>query len=99
MIYKRPRKVNLQRYGVVSSELRAKILKRDKYKCALCNSKKPLQIHHIIRFADSVMLRDNPENLISLCRTCHNKIKNQEHIYVDLLRMKINANSKNNGRK
>lgn len=50
---------------------RKAILKRDNYTCASCNSKVPLDVHHItyIRFGNELN-----EDLVSLCRECHQAI-------------------------
>lgn len=45
------------------------IRERDNYLCQLCNIKKGMQIHHI----DYNKKNCNPENLITLCRSCHSK--------------------------
>ncbi len=62
------------------------VKKRDKYTCCMpdCHSKKRLQVHHILRWADCPTLRYEPTNGITLCKCCHEKIKNQEHIYIEL---------------
>ena len=65
------------------------ILKRDtvnyrKYatdKCAICGSTKKLQVHH----KDEKRTNNHPENLITLCNSCHSRIhsKNLETIFAD----------------
>jgi len=51
-------------------DLRKAVLKRDKYQCQLCNSKKDLQVHHKTydRFG-----YENLDDLITLCKVCHEK--------------------------
>jgi len=70
-------------YDPIFDEIRKYILKRDKYKCQICSSKKRrfLQIHHIICWADSPSLRYEKTNLITLCGYCHSKkvTKNENH--------------------
>ncbi len=39
--------------------------------CAVCDSKKKLQVHHIIPFAEDKSLELEPSNLITLCSRCH----------------------------
>jgi 5-methylcytosine-specific restriction endonuclease McrA len=58
---------------------RAEILKRDGYKCANCSRTEDLEIHHR-RYVYSIARRAylNPweyfdEELLTLCRTCHQK--------------------------
>lgn len=48
---------------------RKAIYRRDGYRCALCDSTKYIQLHHIIpRGAGGT---DHPHNLITLCADCH----------------------------
>ena len=49
------------------------ILYRDGHKCRLCGSKRKdsvLEVHHKVRLIDGGS--DRPENLVTLCSTCHN---------------------------
>ena len=48
---------------------RKAIYRRDGYRCALCDSTKYIQIHHII--PRSCGGTDHPHNLITLCADCH----------------------------
>ena len=50
------------------SERRA-IYKRDGYRCALCDSNRGLQIHHIMKRSQGGS--NSPHNLITLCWVCH----------------------------
>jgi hypothetical protein len=58
----------------VNTHLRHLILKRDNWKCKNCEVElgniSLLEIHHI----DHNTNNNNPKNLITLCRKCHNKI-------------------------
>ncbi len=57
--------------------IREYILFRDKHKCQYCKGKskdKVLNVHHI---RSRKIYGDRPNNLIALCRTCHNKIHNE----------------------
>jgi hypothetical protein len=63
--------------------VRADVLKRDKYRCRVCGRKGPkrgglatLHVHHIERNPDGID-GDAPENLTTLCRSCHNWIHQQ----------------------
>ena len=48
---------------------RKAIYARDGYRCALCDSKKNIQIHHYLtRGAGGT---NHPHNLITLCADCH----------------------------
>lgn len=56
--------------------IRLKIKQRDKNKCRHCGTKEkdlkqPLQVHHIVPYR--VNLDNSPENLITLCSSCHSK--------------------------
>jgi hypothetical protein len=62
----------------VSAQLRDKarkeypsILKRDRYKCILCELNDKLNIHHIIPISQNEDLVSEHTNLITLCETCH----------------------------
>ena len=48
---------------------RKAIYRRDGYRCALCDSTKYIQIHHIIPRGSGGT--DHPHNLICLCADCH----------------------------
>jgi 5-methylcytosine-specific restriction endonuclease McrA len=56
--------------------LRAAILRRDKYQCQICKRYGKIteakEVHHIKHFEDYPELATDPDNLISLCRACHN---------------------------
>jgi len=69
---------------------RKDIRKRDRYKCQWpgCASKKRLEVHHIKRWADNPALRYSINNGITLCRSCHRRIKgNEEHYELFLLKI------------
>ena len=52
--------------------IRAKILKRDKYKCTVCQSSKNLHVHHTYYYDKMISPWDYPcESLIVLCSKCH----------------------------
>ena len=53
---------------------RKKILKRDNFKCTVCESTKELEVHHTFYYSD----RPNPweypdKSLLTLCDECHLK--------------------------
>lgn len=54
----------------VSNELRKAIYKRDHYQCALCDSPRGIQIHHVMKRSQGGS--NSPHNLITLCMYCHN---------------------------
>ena len=55
----------------VSYALKPEILRRDNFKCALCESTNNLAMHHIIPVAVNITLIATFSNLITLCKTCH----------------------------
>lgn len=48
---------------------RKAVYRRDGWRCALCDSTKYLQIHHIIKRSQGGS--NHPHNLITLCSDCH----------------------------
>lgn len=55
-----------------NAKLRSEIRKRDNHMCAICKKRMwLLDIHHI----DENKQNSDPENLISLCRSCHAKVR------------------------
>ena len=48
---------------------RKAIYRRDGYRCALCDSTKYIQLHHIITRGQGGT--NHPHNLITLCADCH----------------------------
>lgn len=62
-------------YNYITGEewdvVRKKTLKNANYKCQKCGEKKKLDIHHIVPFA----INGNNNNLIALCRSCHQKVE------------------------
>lgn len=53
----------------ISPQVRAKILKRDRFRCRHCGSREELQIDHIKPWAFGG--GEHPSNLQVLCRTCN----------------------------
>lgn len=64
-------------------EWRKKVRARDKNCCQWphCANKKKLQVHHIHKWADFPGLRYNINNGVTLCKTHHDLIKNDEDSY------------------
>jgi hypothetical protein len=55
------------------------VLCRDKHTCQLCgNTKGNLHVHHVIWASQKG--GDNPENLITLCAKCHEKVHRHEKV-------------------
>lgn len=64
-------------YGFANTK--AYVLDRDNYICQHCNGKSKdsrIHVHHIIFRRNGGS--DEPENLICLCKTCHDKLHNDE---------------------
>lgn len=55
-----------------------------------CLCKKNLQVHHIRPWSKNPLLRYDPNNGITLCRTCHKRITGSEHIYAQMLEEIVN---------
>lgn len=55
--------------------LRAAVIRRDLFRCVMCNASgyvTGLDIHHADpKGMGGSKILDHPENLVSLCRTCH----------------------------
>ena len=48
-----------------------KVKIRDKKRCQQCGTNKNLTAHHIQKVADHPELRFEPNNIITLCKSCH----------------------------
>lgn len=61
-------------------QARIVVLTRDKHRCRACGSVHGLDVHHVV--LRSLGGSDEPENLIALCRGCHESV----HGHVLILR-------------
>jgi len=72
--------------------LRRSIRERDKYSCQLCGAlqgDKSFCVHHIDYKKDN----SNPDNLITLCNSCHSKTNNKyRKEWIKIFTNKINGN-------
>jgi predicted restriction endonuclease len=70
---------------------RKKIYARDKHSCQWpgCNKRKSLQAHHILKWSEFPGLRFHIDNGITLCRTHHESIKNNEEAYINFFNQLI----------
>lgn len=59
------------RDDTVVRKWRSKVIANDNGCCRHCGSTQELHAHHIIRWADESILRINPANGMTLCRSCH----------------------------
>lgn len=74
-------------------QFRLNVLKRDKFTCQMCNSKKRrLNVHHIIKWSSAASLRFDTSNGITLCSGCHKKINGKESHYISLFNEIIRRN-------
>jgi 5-methylcytosine-specific restriction endonuclease McrA len=81
------------RYG----EWRRQVKQRDGRKCQFpgCPHKGGyLQIHHIMKWSDFPHLRYEVNNGITLCKKCHDLIKNRENDYVHIFHNIVRQNSR-----
>lgn len=53
----------------ISNKTRKLIYRRDHFRCALCDSDRGLQIHHVVLRSQGGT--NYPQNLITLCWKCH----------------------------
>lgn len=91
----RRRALNRRNYDKAYLEIRAYVMKRDRHRCQFTNCEnRATQVHHIVRYADAPALRANRMNLISLCKGCHDKIKNKEKIFAPIFMMKVVENQR-----
>jgi hypothetical protein len=70
-------------YGLTKSEwkkLAQEIRKRDNFTCQLCGKKGATSVHHII--PRRVRIDNSPENLITLCISCHSKVEHLTDKYL-----------------
>jgi hypothetical protein len=61
-------------------ELAQKIRKRDNFTCQLCGKKSATDVHHII--PRRIKIDNSPDNLITLCRSCHAKVEHLTDKYI-----------------
>lgn len=56
-------------------ETRQRILKRDSFRCVLCNNTKNLHVHHITYES---LGEEKDADLVTLCECCHDKLHNSD---------------------
>jgi 5-methylcytosine-specific restriction endonuclease McrA len=83
-----------RRKDVGYSDFRAKVLRRDGNRCQMpgCKARRKLQVHHVLTYSSTKSLRTESSNGITLCRKCHDSIKNKEHHYTKLFSEIIELN-------
>ncbi|MFX1285116.1 MAG: HNH endonuclease [Promethearchaeota archaeon] len=75
--------------------IKAYVLHRDKYTCWQCKGKskdRRLCCHHIIYRKDDGS--NEPENLITMCQTCHKTLHNSPKVIQDKVRNKLHGKRK-----
>ena len=74
---------------------RIHIYKRDKFKCQMpgCSRTRPLNAHHIQKWASASMLRYDVDNGITLCRGCHGRVTGHEQHYQRLFQDIVRKNN------
>lgn len=61
-------------YGEKWTAVRQEVLERDGFSCRLCGKTERVEVHHRRKYQDNNV--HDPENLITLCSTCHRKVRN-----------------------
>ena len=61
------------------------VMKRDKFKCAVCGSVENLCVHHIDGYSEEKPENNYENKLITVCRCCHSNIHAGQEINHDLL--------------
>lgn len=85
---------NKRKYSKKYLAIRNYVIARDLWTCQLCDkSGLKLQVHHIALWSQNITLRQNKRNLISLCKTCHNSIRNKEQQYAATFKRKVARNT------
>lgn len=74
----------------VSKETYNKVMKRDNYKCRLCDTHFNLNEHHIVYKSEDRKLINEPTNLIVLCTKCHALVHSNKHYWQPILKEMIN---------
>lgn len=73
----------------ISEEVYNKVLERDNHRCRLCYSTWWLQIHHIIYRSQGG--KHIEENLMMLCKSCHDKVHSSKKTWQVKLKQMINV--------
>lgn len=76
--------------GKAWRKARATVLARDRHQCRACGQSHGLDVHHVVM--RSLGGSDAPENLIALCRNCHQSV----HGHVLILRPSDTTNPQKN---
>lgn len=66
-----------KRLGYKYRKVRGEVIERDKC-CKICGSTERLVVHHIKHFAEYPEYRFDPDNLVTLCDSCHRALHKKE---------------------
>ena len=77
--------ISFEPYSVNWTEtLRKSIRQRDKYTCQICEKEPAVQVHHI----DYDKKNSNPNNLVTLCKSCHSKTNTNREYWIKYFQLK-----------
>ena len=62
----------------VVPELRRIVFERDNWQCQKCGSLELLHCHHVQSYSRNRMLANDPDNCITLCKSCHKNVHKQK---------------------
>jgi hypothetical protein len=68
--------IELEEWKKIAQEIRI----RDNFTCQLCGKKNATDVHHII--PRRIKIDNSPDNLITLCRSCHSKVEHLTDKYL-----------------
>jgi hypothetical protein len=68
-------------------QMRLKVMERDGFTCCHCYSKdKPLNVHHLIYMKNMNPWEYDPDDLITLCEVCHEKLTKHTNELIIIIR-------------
>jgi 5-methylcytosine-specific restriction endonuclease McrA len=88
--------VNKRNYDRKYMKTRAFVIARGRWKCGICdNFSSKLQVHHIRKWSSHPLLRTKSNNLIAVCRKCHDGVlKNREDQFRGMLMRRVRYQEK-----
>ncbi len=97
---RKPKYIN-PRGGDEYKEFCRLVRKRDGNKCQMpgCNRRTTIQVHHILRYADSGYGKLNPSNALCLCKTHHTQVTGSEQTYAALFIRIVGENTEKQNKK
>jgi len=83
---------NDSRYSSEYRNWRVKVYNRDNFTCCICTKRGgELNAHHILLFSKYPELRLEVDNGITLCASCHKKIRGIEYLFENLFKLIVNS--------